>query len=177
MSTRATRIAIAGLSVVGAAITTYLLYTRFSGTEIACSTGGCETVQSSRYAEVAGVPVAALGLAGYLALLAASAVRGEVARAATLALALCALAFSIYLVVVQLAVLHAICVWCVGSDVVVLLISLLAAADATGVGEHLRVRVGNRARSRRATADGAAISQPARPRAPRARRTSRPRAA
>lgn len=161
MSTRATRVAIAGLSVLGAAIATYLLYTRVSGTRIACSTGGCETVQSSRYAEVAGVPVAALGLAGYVALFAASAVRGEVARAATLALALSALVFSAYLVVVQLAVLHAICVWCVASDAIVLLITLLAVADVTGVGERLSVRrahMGGAGRSRRATTDSGSVN-------------------
>ena len=52
----------AALAALGAAITGYLLYARETGTELACATGGCETVQSSAYAEVSGVPVAALGL-------------------------------------------------------------------------------------------------------------------
>ena len=43
-----------------------------TGGELVCSTGGCETVQSSSYAEVLGVPVAALGLLGFLGLLAAA---------------------------------------------------------------------------------------------------------
>lgn len=52
------------LSLVGAGIASYLVYVRYSHVTIACTTGGCEKVQSSRYAEVAGIPVAVLGLLG-----------------------------------------------------------------------------------------------------------------
>ena len=52
------RAAIAGLALVGLAIAAYLTYTRYSGAQIACATGGCEPVQQSRYAEIAGIPVA-----------------------------------------------------------------------------------------------------------------------
>ena len=69
MSERTLRLASAALATVGAAITGYLLYVRESGGELVCSTGGCESVQSSPYAEVLGVPVAALALAGFLGLL------------------------------------------------------------------------------------------------------------
>ncbi len=69
MSERSLRLASAVIAALGAAITVYLLYVRQSGGALACSTGGCETVQSSSYAEVLGVPVAALGLVGFLGLL------------------------------------------------------------------------------------------------------------
>jgi uncharacterized membrane protein len=70
MNERRLRGAIAVLATVGAAVAGYLVYARYAGTRIACTTGGCETVQHSKYAKLAGVPVAVLGLAGYLAVLA-----------------------------------------------------------------------------------------------------------
>ena len=107
----------AALAAVGAAITAYLLYVRQTGGALVCSTGGCETVQSSSYAEVLGVPVAALGLAGFLGLLVAALARGEWARLSQATLALTALAFSAYLLYIQLAVIDAICQWCLATDV------------------------------------------------------------
>jgi uncharacterized membrane protein len=145
VTARTTRAAIAALSLVGVGITTYLLYTRYSGNRIACPTGGCETVQDSSYSELTGVPVAAIGLAGYVALFATACVRAEWARAAAVAISLAALAFSAYLLIVQLAVIDAVCAWCVASDCVVLLVALLAVADAHRLGRappepHAQVR-------------------------------------
>ena len=56
------------LSVAGAAISAYLLYNHLAGTAPACVGGsaGCETVQTSRYSEIVGVPVAAGGGMGEL---------------------------------------------------------------------------------------------------------------
>jgi uncharacterized membrane protein len=68
------------LALAGAAVTGYLLYVRGTGATIACATGGCETVQSSRYSEIFGVPVAAVGLVGYVALFATALAVGERAR-------------------------------------------------------------------------------------------------
>lgn len=126
MSERALRSASAALAVVGALIAGYLLYTRWSGGALICSTGGCETVQSSPYSEVFGVPVAAVGLAGYLSLLAASIGRGELARTAGAALGLAAVVFAVYLLYVQVALIGAVCQWCVASDVVTAAIAALA---------------------------------------------------
>ena len=116
----------ATLALVGAAITGYLLYVRGTGAQLACATGGCETVQSSRYAEIFGVPVAAVGLAGYAALFVTAVAVGERARLAHAALALGAFAFSAYLLVVQGTVIGAFCDWCLAGDVVVTCIAALA---------------------------------------------------
>jgi uncharacterized membrane protein len=126
MSERLLRIAGALLAVVGVAITVYLLHVRWSGGQLICSTGGCETVQGSSYAEVLGIPVAALGLAGYAALLVTALARGETVRLAHGTLALAALGFSAYLLVIQLVVIDAICQWCVASDVITTLITAVA---------------------------------------------------
>lgn len=126
MSERAVRGASAVLAAVGAAIAAYLLYVRETGGTLACTTGGCETVQSSRYAEVLGVPVPALALAGFLGLLAAALARGELARLAQAVLALSAALFGGYLLYVQLAVLDAICQWCVATDAITAALTVLA---------------------------------------------------
>jgi len=118
VSERALRLAVAGLSLVGAGIAAYLVFVRYTGGTLACTTGGCETVQSSEYAEVLGVPVAVIGLAGYLLNLASALVPGEVGAAAGAALALAGISFSVYLVYVQVALIDAICQWCIASDAV-----------------------------------------------------------
>lgn len=126
MSDRTLRFSIAALALAGAAISGYLTYTRYADASIFCTTGGCETVQSSRYAEVAGVPVAVLGLAGYVLIFLTTLGRGEAARVTGAALALTGFFFSAYLVYVQLALIGAVCQWCVASDAVMTVVAALA---------------------------------------------------
>jgi uncharacterized membrane protein len=125
LSERSLRLGIGALASVGAGLAGYLLYIRHTGGVLACTTGGCETVQSSRYSEVLGIPVAALGLAGYMALLLTSWSRSELARAAQAVVALAALAFSSYLVFVQLHLIGAVCEWCLASDAVTAVVAVL----------------------------------------------------
>jgi uncharacterized membrane protein len=89
-----------------------------TGANLACATGGCETVQSSRYAELFGVPVAALGLVAFLSLLGAAVVGGDRGRGAQLLIALTGVVLGAYLLYVQLHVIGAVCEWCVASDAV-----------------------------------------------------------
>lgn len=86
--------------------------------------GGCERVQESSYAEVLGIPVALLGLVAYAIVLALVAWDDDIARTATLAIALSALGFAAYLVALQAFVIEAWCVWCLVNDL--LLVPLLA---------------------------------------------------
>jgi uncharacterized membrane protein len=116
MSDRLLRLALGLLALAGAAVSGYLVWARGTGAELACSTGGCETVQSSAYAELLGVPVAALGLAAYLLVGASTLGAGQLARAVGAWVALGALFFAGYLLVIQLAVLEAVCDWCLASD-------------------------------------------------------------
>ena len=82
MTDRTLRIAIGVLAIAGIATAGYLTYARYAHVELICSTGGCETVQRSRYSVVAGVPVAVLGLIGYVVLLATAALPQAWAAAA-----------------------------------------------------------------------------------------------
>jgi uncharacterized membrane protein len=93
-----------------------------------CTTGGCEKVQQSRYAEAAGIPVAVLGLVAYAAVLVTAAVRGLTAAVIGATIALAGLAFSAYLLWAQLARIHAICQWCVGNDIVIAVVAVLCVA-------------------------------------------------
>jgi uncharacterized membrane protein len=124
---RGLRLVTAALALIGLAIAAYLTYTRYSGAAIACTTGGCEKVQSSSYSEIAGVPVAVVGLVGYALILATAFFRGEAGALAAAALTVGGFAFAVYLVYVQLAIIDAICQWCVASDVVMLLLVLVSA--------------------------------------------------
>ena len=124
MTDRRLRFAVGALAATGAAIAGYLLYARFSDVTIACTTGGCEAVQHSDYAELAGMPVAVLGLAAYLSLLGGAFRTGELARLVGAVIAVSGALFAGYLLYVQLALIDAICQWCVASDVVIGLLAV-----------------------------------------------------
>lgn len=128
MSERGIRLAVAFFALVGAGIAAYLTYVHYTGGSVACSTGGCEKVQTSSYSEIVGVPVALVGLIGYLAILAAALVRGEPGAVVGGALTLIGFAFAMYLLYVQIAIIDAICQWCVGSDAVMAILLVLAVA-------------------------------------------------
>lgn len=122
------RVAIAVASLVGLGIAIYLTSVHYAHVAPICTTGGCEKVQRSSYAELAGIPVALLGLVGYVLLLAAVAVRGTAAALAGALVALAGTAFSGYLLWAQIERIHAICIWCVGNDVVIALLAVLCSA-------------------------------------------------
>jgi len=98
-----------------------------------CGTGGCDTVQASRYADFLGLPVALYGVVGYTVLLVVSLVavqqpdqprlRPDVALAV---LAAPGFLFTLYLTAVELLVIHAICRWCVASAVIITAITALS---------------------------------------------------
>jgi uncharacterized membrane protein len=116
------------LAVLGLGIAAYLTYVHYSGAQVACTAGqSCVKVQTSQWSRLAGVPVALIGLVGYLAILATLLVPDrEETRLATLGLALTGLGFSAYLTYRELFSIHAICEWCVSSAVIMTV--LLAAA-------------------------------------------------
>jgi uncharacterized membrane protein len=119
------RAPIAAACLVGAAIAAYLTYVHYAHTAPICTTGGCETVQKSKYAELAGVPVALLGLITYVVLLALAFVRGLNAAVAGVFVALVGVAFSGYLLWAQLGPIDAICQWCLGNDVTIAVVAAL----------------------------------------------------
>ena len=128
MTDRGLRGALIAFSLTGAGVAAYVLASRWADTGLICSTGGCETVQNSEYAELLGLPVAAFGVAGYVLIAALAVFDSARARIGAAAVALGAAAFSGYLLVVQLAVIDAVCDWCIVNDVISSLVALLAVA-------------------------------------------------
>lgn len=115
LRTAAVLVALAGIGVAG-----YLTWAHFADQSVICvQGGGCEEVQESSYAEIAGIPVAVLGLASYVTMLALLAWDVPVARLSAATLALVGLLFSTYLVAVQLFVIDATCVWCMANDALI----------------------------------------------------------
>ncbi len=94
--------------------------------------GGCATVQNSQYSELAGIPVAWLGLAAYAGLLVAAILPGQAGRALGLFTAVVSFGFSAWLTYAEIVLIEAICAWCVTSAVLVtiaLIITVLRAAS------------------------------------------------
>jgi uncharacterized membrane protein len=108
------------LTLVGVGIASYVTYVHYAGIKPACTAGeSCTKVQTSVYSELAGVPVALMGLIGYVAILATLLARdSETTRFATLALTVGGFGFSAYLTYRELFSIHAICEWCVSSAIV-----------------------------------------------------------
>ena len=120
MSDRALRLLVALVALAGVVLAGYLTSAHYADASLVCPVGGgCETVQESEYAEIAGVPVAVLGLGAYVVLLALVLWDAPAARVAAAAIALVGVLFSAYLLVVQLFVLDAVCVWCLVNDVLI----------------------------------------------------------
>jgi uncharacterized membrane protein len=115
-------IAVGVLCVIGICVAGYLTYVHYAGIKVLCvSSGGCETVQASRYAKLGGIPVAVLGLLGYITILGSLAIRGETGRAVGFGVALIGFGFSMYLTYRELFTIKAICQWCVSSAVLMTL--------------------------------------------------------
>jgi uncharacterized membrane protein len=128
---RRLRITILVLTLIGIGIAGYLTYVHYEGIKVLClSSGGCETVQASQWAKLGGVPVALLGLIGYIAILGTLAIRSELGRIAGFGIALTGFGFSMYLTYRELFTIKAICQWCVASAVLMTLLAILTAIRA-----------------------------------------------
>jgi uncharacterized membrane protein len=134
-SETALRIAIGAVAIAGLGVAGYLTAVRASGDEAACVVGGgCQTVQESEYSELAGVPVAVLGLVAYGALLVAALLPGPMGRALGLFTGLVGVGFSAWLTYAEIVLIEAICTWCVVSAVLITLALILTAARAAVAG-------------------------------------------
>jgi uncharacterized membrane protein len=127
------RVAAGLVALAGVGIAGYLTWAHFADSTVLCvAGGGCETVQESEYAEIAGIPVALLGLGSYVTILTLVVWDSVGARLAAASLAFLGLLFSLYLLALQLFVIEAVCIWCMANDVVI--------APALAVVTALRLR-------------------------------------
>lgn len=128
MTSRRLRIATGVLGLIGLAIAAYLVWVHYAGIKPFCVGGGgsCERVQTSRWSDLAGIPVAVLGLAGYVAILLTLALPEELSRLAAAFVSLVGFGFSAWLTFVEITKIHAICQWCVASAVVMTLLAIVS---------------------------------------------------
>lgn len=118
-----------GLAVIGLGVAIYLTVVHYVGFQALACVGGhgghssCQTVQSSVWSELAGIPVAVLGLIGYILILGSLLLPDrEESRLATMGLTIIGFGFSAYLTYRELFSIHAICEWCVSSAVILTLL-------------------------------------------------------
>lgn len=128
---------VAALALAGIFISLYLtLYKLGVIGELSCSIGSCETVNTSKWSQLLGLPVAAWGLFFYLDVFAIAFVgtmpRFEDERLISMVLTIQAgigVLFSAWLTYLELAVIHAICIWCVTSAVIVTVLFVVSMMD------------------------------------------------
>jgi uncharacterized membrane protein len=95
--------------------------------------GDCNAVQNSPYAKLFGIlPIGLVGAIGYIAILVAWAWRcfktdafARIAGPVMFGMALFGTLFSIYLTYLELFVIHAVCIWCLSSAILITVLMLL----------------------------------------------------
>ena len=125
---------IAGLAAGGVMVSSLSLYHHYgSSTTSYCDIGenfNCDIVNRSTYSTLAGVPVALIGIMGYLTLLAmATAFRRHPAIPSALSIAsLSGLAFALYLTYIEGFVLATWCILCLSSLSLIFIIAALSSS-------------------------------------------------
>jgi uncharacterized membrane protein len=136
------RLATAVLAAIGIGIAGYLTYVHYAGINPICVAGGggCEKVQTSKWADLGGIPVAVLGLAGYVCILGSLLLPEDIGQMVAVLLSLIGVGFSAYLTYRELFTIHAVCQWCVASAVVMALLAVVSVARLLRVGAPAPVR-------------------------------------
>ena len=121
------------LVIVGLAVSVYMTIYKLSGNDGMClGSGDCSTVNASVFSEVNGIPVAVFGIVGYAAILVVHfyEVKMEFLRKngamLIFGMSLTGFLFTLWLVYVELAILKAICPFCVTSQVAMTAIFIIA---------------------------------------------------
>jgi len=122
------------LSILGLGASIYLTYVEITSSRALCGpVGDCNAVQSSPYAKLFGVlPIGLLGAIGYIAILATWGWRrfrtdsiARISGPVMFGMALFGTLFSVYLTYLELFVIHAVCIWCISSAVIITALMLI----------------------------------------------------
>lgn len=114
------------LAIAGIVVSSLALHEHYRQDTSPCSINDkwdCGIVNKSEYAVIAGVPVATIGIAGYLLIGALGFIRRY---RLLLAACLIGLAFSLYLTHIEATILGVWCIYCVSSLGIISLLTLLA---------------------------------------------------
>jgi uncharacterized membrane protein len=120
------------LTVIGLLVSIYMTIYKVTNNDSMCiGSGGCSAVNASPYSEVNGIPVALVGVGGYLAILAVFYLETkpgffqENGTMILFALTLVGFLFTIWLVFVEVALLQEYCPFCITSQVAMTIIFIL----------------------------------------------------
>ena len=121
------------LAGLGLLVSIYMtVYKLTENPNMCLGNGGCSVVNSSRYAELYGIPVAVIGIGGYLTILALLWMESRNAflkhngTLVVFGLALVGFLFTLYLIYVELALIHALCPFCVTSQVTMTILFIIS---------------------------------------------------
>ena len=134
---------IALIGLIGLGITTYLTSTALSNTDVSCSISGCNTVLSSKWAKILGIPVSAFGMSTYAVIMLGalhayqSPVEDTKGRMLVIAASLVGAVASIYLTALEIFVIKAFCQYCLASGA---LVFVALAVLFTGLRNELQLR-------------------------------------
>jgi uncharacterized membrane protein len=120
------RFLIALLALAGIVVSALALQVHYSNETAPCDINAkwdCGIVNHSPFAEILHIPVAALGIAGYLAMAGLALARR---RRIVAALAVVALGFSLYLTYIEKYVLEVYCIYCVSSLAIIVVLTTLS---------------------------------------------------
>ena len=122
-------LAVLALALLGVGVAGYLTVVHYFKLQPVCAVAhGCETVQKSDWSELAGIPVAVLGLIGYLVILASLRIRGEAGLMLGALVAVGGFGFSMYLTYREAYSINAWCMWCVISAFLMTLLAITTVA-------------------------------------------------
>ena len=122
------------VAALGIGVATYITIADSGGGAPVCVAGGggCETVAESTYSHVFGVNIAVFGVGGYVLLLAAALLRGDLARMAGFGVSLVGFGYSVYLTYLEVFKIEAICQWCVTSATLMTILFCVSAIRMIG---------------------------------------------
>lgn len=123
------------LALLGTSVAFYDAYAIYNGQALWCPPpiNGCNEVASSPYARIYNLPVGYFGVVYYLYMVGLAALLAfdpfsRALRLAALGYAAVGVGFSIYFMVLQVAFIHAFCIYCLASAVTTVLLFIAALA-------------------------------------------------
>jgi uncharacterized membrane protein len=122
-------------AVIGLAVSTYLSVAKLANKDVLCFVGAsdCNIVNSSGYSMWRGIPVAILGVLGYILILAILLIlskqknESSVIMLALFSVTLFGMLYSLYLTYVEIFIIHAICPWCLTSATAMFVLFIISA--------------------------------------------------
>jgi uncharacterized membrane protein len=121
------------LAALGLLDSVYLVWVKYTGAYALCGPiGNCESVNSSQYSEIFGIPIALLGAGAYAVMMVLLLVEhlgqvwAEFGPMIVFGMSLIGFLYSIYLTYIEVAILKAICPYCVISAIILFVLLILS---------------------------------------------------